>query len=424
MLHRSPQTLGQVVDWGLCIGCGACTVACTRNAVQMRHVETEGFRPHFDNDACVSCRECLPVCPGAGIDGNLELGALPKHTAADHDFGPVLEIWEGHASDPTVRQRGSSGGVLSALSLYCLEHGGYDGVVHAGMDPAEPWLNRNFVSRTRDEVLARAGSRYAPSAPCAGLDEVLGRAGQYLFVGKPCDAAAVSELRRRDPRVASSVGAVLTFFCAGTPSVRGTLDLVSSLGVSRASVREIHYRGDGWPGEFRVLGARPEDRKSLSYAESWGKLTSYRPLRCNLCPDGLGRVADVACGDAWDQFGTGDDPGRSLILVRTARGRALLQAAARAGYVTLRPATANNVMRAQPSLLDRRRALFGRLLAFSLLGAPIPSYHGFSLLRSWLRVGLKEQARSLLGTMRRILQRGWHRPRRSLVRQPRPGEAT
>jgi coenzyme F420 hydrogenase subunit beta len=207
---------------------------------------------------------------------------------------------------------------------------------------------------------------------------------------------------------------VLTFFCAGTPSTRGTLDLMRGVELSPDPVKHVHYRGEGWPGDFRVIAESGAEKARLSYQESWARLTAYRPLRCNLCPDGLGRVADIACGDAWDQYKKDGDPGRSLVLVRTERGRQLLAAARAAGYVTLRRVGPENVLRAQANLLERRRALFGRLLAFRLTGAPVPGYEGFSLFRSWLRIGPKEQARTVLGTLRRIVQRGWYR------RRPRP----
>lgn len=416
MLNRSIKTLTDVVDWGLCIGCGACAYACKSGGVQMVHVESEGFRPVFVDASCGECKDCLQICPGYRVDGNLEIGHLPKQTAADYDFGPTLEIWEGWASDPEVRFKASSGGLLSALSLYCLEHEGFAGVIHAGMDPAKPWMNTNHISRNRDEVLARAGSRYAPSAPCAALGTVQNGVGPHVFIGKPCDAAAVGQLRRREPKVRDTIGLVLTFFCAGTPSTRGTLDLMQSFSVDLEDILQVQYRGEGWPGKFRVITNNPEEnaRNTLSYDESWGRLTSYRPLRCNLCPDGLGRVSDIACGDAWDQYTQDGDPGRSLVLVRTERGRHLLERARRAGCITLRPIGQGNVLRAQANLLDRRRALFGRLAAFRLLGVPVPLYDGFSLFRSWLRIGPKEQARTVVGTLRRILRRGWfrHRPRR------------
>jgi coenzyme F420 hydrogenase subunit beta len=417
MSSRSLNTFQDVVDWGLCVGCGACASKTTGGA-RMVHVESEGFRPVFDGAVGAPSQIRLDVCPSYRLDADLNAGEVGKRSSADHEFGPTLQIWEGWSSDPEIRFKGSSGGMLTALSLYCLEAGGFKGVIHAGMDPDQPWMNRNFISRTRADILARTGSRYAPSAPCAALDDIRDAEGPFVFIGKPCDAAAVSEMRRLDPVLNEKIGLVLTFFCAGTPSTRGTLDLVDHLDVPRRDVKALHYRGEGWPGRFRVVTEPPQPAvKSLSYQESWGRLTSYRPLRCNLCPDGLGRIADIACGDAWEQYANDGDPGRSLVLVRTERGHQLLDAARRAGYAALQTAGADNVLRAQANLLTRRRELFGRLLAFRLLGAPIPSFQNFSLTRSWLRIGLKWQVKTILGTLRRIVQRGWYRrrPRRSPV---------
>ena len=412
MLNRSLKSFSDVVDRGLCIGCGACAYASKNGAVRMVHVESEGYRPVFDDAPRRRSVDGLEICPGYQVNGDLKTGQLHKQTEADHEFGPTLEIWEGWASDPEVRFRASSGGLLSALSLYCLEVGGFKGVIHAGMDPEKPWMNRNYVSRDRAGVLARAGSRYAPSAPCAALSDIDEGDGPCVFIGKPCDAAAMSELIRREPELRRKVGLVLTFFCAGTPSTRGTLNLLDQLEVDRNRVKEVHYRGEGWPGEFRVISEGEDKRKTLSYQESWGRLTSHRPLRCNLCPDGLGRVADIACGDAWERYGENGDPGRSIALVRTEKGREVLEKARRLGYVTLKPAGAENVLQAQVNLLGRRRALFGRLVAFRILGLPVPKYQGFSLFRSWRRVGPKEQLRTVLGTIRRIVQHGWLRRRR------------
>jgi coenzyme F420 hydrogenase subunit beta len=411
MFQAAPRTLGDVVDWGLCVGCGACASACKPGGIHMVHVEQEGFRPVFDDPSCRECTDCISICPGARLDGNLEIGTLPKRSEADHEFGPTLEIWEGWATDPDVRFKASSGGVLSALSLYCLERGGFSGIIHAGMDPTKPWMNRNHVSRDRDGVMARTGSRYAPSAPCAAVADAAASGEPHVFIGKPCDAAAVNALKRNDSAVQRSIGLVLTFFCAGTPSTRGTLDLMDGLESGPDHIREVRYRGQGWPGRFRVITETGEEKKSLTYHESWGRLTGYRPLRCNLCPDGLGRVSDIACGDAWDQFDETGDPGRSLVLVRTELGRRILREAREAGYVTLKPVGAENVLKAQVNLLERRRQLFGRLLAFRLLGAPVPRFENFSLFRSWLAIGPVQQARTVFGTMRRILQRRWYRRR-------------
>jgi coenzyme F420 hydrogenase subunit beta len=372
----------------------------------MVHVETEGFRPVFDTPDEAEMAAALPVCPGYQIDARVAEPGPASHP----DYGSAIEIWEGWATDPDVRFRASSGGILTALSLYLIEVERFSGVLHAGMDTDKPWMNRNYVSGTRADVLARAGSRYAPSSPCESLGEVAGD-GLYAFIGKPCDVSAVAELRRRDPELDQRLGLVLSFFCAGTPSTRGTLDLMGQLGAKPQDTTEVLYRGSGWPGRFRMTMRSGKSSETLSYTESWGKLTGYRPLRCHLCPDGLGRFADISCGDAWDQFEENGDPGRSLILVRTERGRRHLRAAAAAGYITLNPADPGRVVTAQKDLLARRREILGRLAALQVAGAPVPAFHGFSLFRSWVSAGPCRWAATFGGSIRRVVQREWYRRR-------------
>ncbi len=262
---------------------------------------------------------CLSICPGYSVDGGLQTLGREKASSAEHEFGPALEIWEGHAVDPEIRFQASSGGLLSALALFCIEREGMEFVLHTGVDSGQPWINRTVKSANRSELLSRTGSRYAPSSPCDTLQSIEQSEGQCVFIGKPCDAAAVGMLRQQRPELDRKLGLVLTFFCAGTPSTQGTLDLMTSLEIQPQTVDSIDYRGEGWPGNFRVIYEGRRNEKSSTYVESWARLTSYRPLRCNLCPDGLGRVADISCGDAWHKLSTNGDHGRSIVLVRTER---------------------------------------------------------------------------------------------------------
>lgn len=407
---REIRSLQDVVNWGLCIGCGACYYACQEGGVSLVNIESVGIRPKFDSSRCASCTGCLSICPGYSVDSEPVNGSLPKRTEADHEFGPALEVWEGFAIDPDIRHKASSGGILSALSLYCLEQEDMAFVLHAAMDGAKPWENRTVQSRTRQDILSRAGSRYAPASPCEGLRTIEQSDRPCVFIGKPCDTTATMALRRERPELDRKLGLVLTFFCAGTPSTEGTLNLVKTLDFSLDQVGRVRYRGEGWPGRFRIRSKDGAREGSLSYEESWGRLTHYRPLRCHICPDGLGRIADISCGDAWESYGASVDSGRSIVIVRTRRGQEILRRAMAAKYVELVPIGASAVLSAQTNLLARRREIFGRLLAMKLLLIPTPRFSGFSLFRSWIRLPLLRKVRTVVGAMRRLVQRGlWRR---------------
>lgn len=410
---RTLKTLEDVVAWDLCAGCGACHYACPKQAVTLVNIEAVGIRPTITSTACGTCRQCLSFCPGYQVNGALV--AEPGWQEASHanEIGPYLEIWEGFAKDPEIRFNGSSGGVLSALALYCLERENMAFASHIAMDKERPWTNRTVQSRNRTDLISRSGSRYAPSSPCDMLQAIEDSDRPCVFIGKPCDTEAVGLLREQRSALNEKLGLVLTFFCAGTPSTRGTLDLIKSFNLAPDTVNSVRYRGEGWPGDFKVQHSDPTRESSLSYTESWGKLAAYRPLRCHLCPDGLGRVADISCGDAWHSK-QDDDTGRSILIVRTRRGQAILRRAVAEGYVEIQPSHPKAVLAAQPSMMRRDNELFGRLFARRLLLAPCPTFHEFSLFRKWLRLPLLHKIGTLAGTIRRIVLRGqWHSRRRN-----------
>ena len=65
--------------------------------------------------------------------------------------------------------------------------------------------------------------------------------------------------------------------------------------------------------------------------------------------------------------------------------------------------------RSQINLTRKRGAVWGRLLAFRLLGVPAPRFVGYSLFTNWRGLPRKEKLASVFGTMRRIIQRGYFR---------------
>lgn len=401
--------LDEVLQHDLCSGCGACAFVGRDHGVVMLDIPTVGRRPIGVEALPTHVKdEIVAACPGSQVRSPGWHGSEPEESALL--VGPSERIWEGWAADPEVRWAGSSGGVVTTLATYALERLGMELVVHTGMDPVRPWHNRTIVSRSRSELVAHTGSRYTTSSPVDGLDVIEAADGPCVFIGKPCDVAAVQELRRRRPALDRNLGLVLSFFCAGTPPSAATRRLADELGFpDPTAITDVRYRGHGWPGEFTVSSA---DGRSVSrtYEQSWGRLArTPRQLRCTLCPDGLGELADVTGGDAWHRRDEGEE-GISLILARTPRGAGVVAAAIRDGYLVATESDAGRVVRAQP--LTRRRMLVpARVAALRTVRLPAPRYPGFHLSTAGRRLGRRAVAKEYLGMLRRIRRRGYLRER-------------
>jgi coenzyme F420 hydrogenase subunit beta len=320
--------------------------------------------------------------------------------------GPVLEIWEGHATDPEIRYAGSSGGLITALSLYCLEKQGMHGVLHIGQDPDDSLKNKTQMSRSRSELLGKTGSRYAPASACDSLHLIEKAPKPCVFVGQPTEVTALRKARALRPDLDKKVGVTISFFCAGSPARKGTLEFLRSLGVDPGQVQGLRYRGNGWPGMFAVtLKGESAPRYTRTYKESWGFVQAYRPFSTHLCPDGTGEDADITCGDPWYKQIQNGESGSSLVAARTEIGRQIIQGAINARYVELKNAEPWKLLESQRNLFDKRGAIWGRVMTLRALGLPAPTLKGFSLFRNWSRLSLEDKLRSTLGTARRIIQR-------------------
>jgi len=366
-----------VVRAGLCSGCGACVLLgpgleMALDGGYSRPRPVEGASPAAASPAFDR------VCPGRTVVAQRPEGSRPHPT-----MGPVVTAAQGWATDPEFRFRGSSGGVLSALTAWLLDSGRASTVVGAAASPTAPTRTVTVRLTGRADALAAAGSRYAPVSNAAAA--VLGTP-DAAFVGKPCEVAAVRALARARGEAAPLL---LSFFCAGTPSQDATDALVAELS-GPTPPTALWYRGRGWPGRFTVVGA-DGTQSSVTYDESWGRvLGPAAQWRCKLCVDGVGDSADLVAADFWHtdergypSFAEGD--GVSAVLARTARGAELLAAAVEAGVLETAPLEVDDLAAVQPFQVRRRTTLAGRLAGVRLAGRAVPRYRGFGLWRHLLR---------------------------------------
>lgn len=400
-MGNSVSVFTLVSSRGYCSGCGACVGLYSRSSAAMK-MSPEGFlRPYFsESEEC--SRPSLPAmaaCTGLQMKRNFPEGH-------DHAlWGSLIRVRTANAIDPEVQYQGSSGGAISALAIYLLQEKKVDFVAQIAVDPAAPLRNRIQMSRTRDDVLRAAGSRYAPAAPLELIDKYLSTGEVFAFIGKPCDVAALRGLARVDERVNRQVPYMISFMCAGVPSIEGTHQLLRDMGVEPEEVSQFRYRGDGWPGMARAV-TRDGRVAETDYNSSWGKvLNRHLQFRCKICPDGTGEFADVVCADAW--YGKDGYPdfaerdGRSLLLARTRAGEALVRAAVEAGSIEVSDLPVSEIARMQPYQVHRKSVALGRILgAFARLGH-VPKFRQMGLIKASLRASPIEWLRNAVGTYKR-----------------------
>lgn len=346
------------------------------------------------------------VCPGSRVLQDSQEGE--DHTL----WGPLIAERTGYAADPALRHHASSGGALSAIARFLIECGTVDRVIQTTAAAEAPLENTTVSSNSSDDIYTAAGSRYAPSAPLSDFLGELEKPGRFALVGKPCDIAAVRLLARFDDRIKDKVPVMLSFFCAGIPSLVGARKILQELGVMEQDVVRFRYRGEGWPGRATAV-LRDGREVSMSYSASWGNvLRRYVQFRCKICPDGSGGLADIVCADAWYSDENGyplfdEEEGRSLIITRTVLGEQLVKAAMDNAAIVAEPVSKSDIALMQPSHVIRRRLIASRISAMAVLGNHVPRYKGFNLLRAALDAGLLANIKSFLGTVRRVVMKRW-----------------
>ena len=398
------KALARVARGQTCTGCGLCA-AIAPGAITMA-MEAPGYLRPQQSAPISDVQEAAiaAACPGIIVDERPEAGA----PVDDPLWGRSYFTGTGHSTDAALRHQASSGGGISALLVHALETGMVDFVVQTGADPLLPTANVTVASTNRDEVFAAAGSRYTASAPLADLETWLAR-GRFAFVGKPCDVSALRARARQDARIDRQVPLMLAFFCAGIPSAAGTGRILDRLGVKPEDVTAFRYRGDGWPG-FATATLKDGSQKRMSYADSWGEILSKQvQFRCKICADAIGNSADVACADAWigDEKGYPsfeEQDGRSLIIARSANGKAVLDAARAAGRIETEPLEMAQIALMQPAQARRKKEIVSRLAAVAVTGRPYPRYLGLQIDAAARLAPAKQHLRSFAGLVRRLVQ--------------------
>ena len=160
-----------------CCGCSMCVATCPKGIISMKSDEEGFLYPHIENvEACLDCKKCISVCPLKRIDENLS---------------SFVDFYAGSITDREDLVSCSSGGAATDISRNFIINGG---VVY-GAAYSNDWKAVEYIRCDNiKDVEHLKTSKYAQAEKkdiYKNLLSDLKGGKQCLFIGLPCDVAAI-----------------------------------------------------------------------------------------------------------------------------------------------------------------------------------------------------------------------------------------
>ena len=221
---------------------------------------------------------------------------------------------------------GQDGGFVSAMLIWLLQEGYIEAALTSFLEgDGSSWKARPGLARTKEEVLASAGSRYTYSANTLALNDAR-EAGltKLALVGMSCQSSALPIMWSR--KVGKSSKPFL--FNIGLLCSKTFDDAIfEELFLAKYGLRKEEMVKMNIKGVFQIW------MKDGSYHEvDLKECHQWTREGCKLCPDFSAEHADISTG------GIGEDNAWTLVIVRTDLGREVVQRLIEAGVIVSRPA--------------------------------------------------------------------------------------
>lgn len=381
-----------------CTGCGLCHSAI---GTKMKNT-SKGFPicdlNEYDNTEFYE--KCCPV-------------EFYKKVNTPQIWGEVDKAIIGYAKDREVRYKAASGGALTEIASFLLESGKVDAIIHTTFKSENPTENITCLSRTTEEVRKRCGSRYSISVPLKDILQLIDVNERYAFIGKPCDVMALRQYISYNNNLKAVFPFLLSFFCAGEPSVDAQKTLLKAMNCSLEKCSSITYRGNGWPG-FTTIYNHDGKVERMQYKDAWGKYLG-RDIRniCRFCLDGTGDSADIVCADFWHLTADGEPDfseheGRNIIITRNKKSTDLVEGAIQKGYIIAESDFTNEMStfyKYQPHQFRRKTTMQSMIFGLKICGKTSPVYNKEYLHSLSKHIGNKDKLRYFVGTVKRVLRK-------------------
>ena len=329
------ELYSEVVTSGLCTGCASCVIACPHDVLDY-NTQDGIYKPfHIDRDGGIDscthgergCTLCTRACPRFRTwEDEVDNFVHGRPRSEDEVSGISKDVLLARASDPEIAGAGQDGGLVSAILIWALENNQIDCALVSYLEgDGSTWRAVPGVARSRQDILASAGSRYTYSANTLAYKEAVDEGHERIaLVGMGCQSSAPPVMSAR------KAGKIARRFVL-------TIGLLCSKTFDDAIFEEL------FEAKYQIRRADIEKMNIKGVFQIWLKNGDYKeiPLKechewtrqgCMSCPDFAAEHADISTG------GIGAFGDWTLTVVRTDRGREIIAGLASAKMIETRPA--------------------------------------------------------------------------------------
>jgi len=334
------ELVEDVLKRDFCVGCGACVNLCPY--FKSYHGKTAMLFP-----CTLSQGQCFAYCPKVEVDFDALSSKLRGHPYDGSALGSVQEVLASRAGEKAERGPFQAGGTVSALVSFALRTGRIDSAVLTDREGLIP-LPRLVTDP--EEVLKCASSKFTAAPTLAALNQ--GRRDGYArmgVVGTPCQVMAAAQMRLNPldkEGFQDGVGLVVGLFCTWAVDTRKLTALLSER-LDASGIRKMDMPPP--PSELLVI-----DTGQGKVEIPLDEIRPLVPTGCQICPDMTSEWADVSVGVMEGK------PEWNTLIVRTDKGRELVEAACKEGLLVTEPMPEKNLGALRTASMNKKKRALAR----------------------------------------------------------------
>ncbi|HZW40184.1 MAG TPA: Coenzyme F420 hydrogenase/dehydrogenase, beta subunit C-terminal domain [Ignavibacteriaceae bacterium] len=380
------ENINDVVKAGLCIGCGICT-----------YFDPPGkmvFNKKLDqkipiNNISHNEKFVFEICPGKGYNILEESKSLFNEAKYDLELGYIYNHYAACSTDKELLKNASSGGLMSAIAIYLLENKIVDRVLTTQFKFDSGVNTDCILAKDKADILKSQGSKYCPVDLSKAINEIKNNKYNVAIIGTPCQLAGIRNIQRLDKEFSRKVIFTIGNFCGGIKTFKNINLLAKRNGINPNDIDYFRFRGNGQPGSMlikEISGKQVE----IPYPNYVGLNGLSKHLRCHLCIDATGELADFSCGDAWlDKFLKHINPW-SVLITRNKKADDIIKRMIDTDLIVTLPISTEEIKKSQhENITSKKVRQKSRFYLYKTFGFRLPNFDGGyydNNIRIWIEI--------------------------------------